>query len=140
MLMNRNEVPTAKPPYATLSPSVSAVGPIAMSVHLVDMRCVEEEANATVDGTPVPLSDWEEDCSYQTRLSGETVILTTWGLIIEYAGTSITGAKIVPPRDPMVVSRNSTLFAGYQTRSAAEVAYRTYNPGAPIIIPWQEED
>lgn len=104
------------------------------SIPLADMRCTGEESGATVDGLAVPVSDWLADCAYSKRLNGETVILTTWGLLLEYVDSNIVKAAIIAPNTPVKVPSNAALFAGYQSRDGAEAAYRTAYPKGPVPL------
>lgn len=105
---------------------------MAARSQLADMECIQKEQGATIDRQPIPLSDWQGDCAYALpkELYGKSVTLTTWGIIIEYAGNTIVKVTIVPPRESFIVPSHSSLFAGYQSRDGANAAYMTANPNA----------
>jgi hypothetical protein len=117
------------------------LGLSSTKVPLADMECQQLEKGATIDGQPVPLSDWQKDCAYARprELWAKRVTLTTWGIIIEYAGTTIVKATIVPPHEPFIFPSHSSLFAGYQRREGAKAAYMTANPDAPKPILYKKQ-
>jgi hypothetical protein len=112
-----------------------AVSPTTTPAQVVDTRCRGREPGAVIDGNPVPLSDWQSDCSYSEVLNGQKVELTTWGFILEYGGSTIASARIVAPCVTVTAPPNSVLFAGYLSRESVEAAYRTVSPNGPTPIP-----
>jgi len=128
--------PSPVPPISSVPPSSTDTKTPATqtkNIPLADMECIEKERGATVDGQAIPVAVWQKDCAYAQpqKLYGKGVTLTTWGIIIQYAGNTIIGAKIVPPKVAFIVPNHTSLFAGYQSREGAEAAYKTANPKAP---------
>jgi hypothetical protein len=103
---------------------------------VIDPKCQGMEPSALIDGTPVPLSSWNPDCTYSETLNGQTVKLSTWGILLEYAGTTIRSARIVAPGETITAPPNSVLFAGYRDSDAVEATYRSVNPTAPTPQPY----
>ncbi len=123
--------PTAQPTATlTLTPTAQPTATL-----IADTRCGGKEAGAVIAGNPVPLTDWQADCAYYQILNGETVVLTTWGIILQYADKTIANATIIPPGVTVNAPSNSVLFAGYQSRDGVERAYRLKNSNAPTPIP-----
>jgi hypothetical protein len=117
--------PNTSLPAAFTSPTLPA-----------DTRCQGEEKGANIAGAPVLVTDWKADCAYRPKLQGgETVTLTTWGIILTYAGETIISTRIIPPNVEVTVPANSALFAGYRSREGVEQAYQGKNPNAPTPAP-----
>ncbi|MBI3242722.1 MAG: hypothetical protein HYZ49_10560 [Chloroflexi bacterium] len=105
------------------------------ATFIADTRCKGKEVGAIIAGNPVPLTDWQADCAYHQVLNGEIVVLTTWGIMLQYADKTIANATIIPPGVAVNAPLNSVLFAGYYNRDGVEQAYRLKNPDAPTPIP-----
>jgi hypothetical protein len=100
-----------------------------------DTECVQRERGATIEGQPVPLSSWQNDCAYQQpdRLRDKKVQLTTWGIVLRYAGNSIVEARVIAPHELFIFPEHASLFAGYSNKQGAVAAYKTSNPTGPKI-------
>jgi hypothetical protein len=99
--------------------------------------CVERESGAVISGKSLPQSAFQADCAYPPALNGESIKLTTWGILIQYQKGSdkIVSTRIIEPNVTVTAPENSILFAGYRSYGAAESAYRRRNAAAPTPMP-----
>jgi hypothetical protein len=95
--------------------------------------CRDLEKGAVIAGSAA--TDWQSDCAYRAVFrGGETIKLTTWGVLLKYCDSTIRSAQIIPPGVTVNAPPNSVLFAGYRSRNGAEAAYRNSNPTAVAPI------
>lgn len=101
------------------------------------MDCVGRESGAVIDGKSVPKSAFQADCAYPPALNGESIKLTTWGILIQYqkGSNKIVSAWIIKPDGTVTAPENSILFAGYRSYGAANRAYQRSNPTSPTPMP-----
>jgi len=115
-------------PTATQPPTVDRGSNVP-----ADTECMKREMGATVDGQPVPMSSWQNDCAYAQpgRIWGKRVVLTTWGLVMQHAGSAVVRTWLVAPHTSFILVDHSSLFAGYFSNAGALTAYRNSVPTGP---------
>jgi hypothetical protein len=137
---SKNETPTKEiistvTPFSTvfIAPTTTPTFPQPSSA-IIDLNCHNKEKMASINGSFVQSSSWQSDCSYNQVLNGESITLTTWGIVLTYS-PSLSSAKVIEPYTYYITPLNSVLFAGYSNKESAIKAYQIRNPNAPTPIP-----
>lgn len=106
---------------------------VCPSNEVGDTQCVGKEKAATVNGKPIGISSWQSDCAYADpkNIWGKTVVISTWGIVMESAGSSVNHACIAAPGIAFKLVDHSSLFAGYSNKAGACTAYKTSVPNGP---------
>lgn len=126
------------------SPAAILVQSPSSTTIVAAVECAQKDQSATIDGKLIPLSDWSpKDCVYvkSAESYGKSMMLSTWGLIYEYNGSSFKKGWYIRPGNVFVVLEHSSVFAGYSSKESAISSYRGNFPDGPNIeeIPYKPE-
>lgn len=117
------------------TPTTQVVQIIPADTPGYDLTCRGKESGAVISNVVIPASDWQTDCAYKYALDNGTIMLTTWGILLDTDGVKVLSAQIISPGIVVNVTRTSVLFAGYQSEQAVRSAYLIRNPNAPTPSP-----
>lgn len=110
--------------------TVTRIQPVTVTAS---MECRNRESGATIDGKAMAVSLWQDDCAlaHPDIAWNHQVTLTTWGLVLKYAGSTLVQSWVVHPNMSLMLPDHASLFAGYSTQEGAVAAYTTSNPTGP---------